>query len=56
MGGLDWGVGHLNIIVGTEGSAFANKNCPQVEAFAQFFQMPGFCPGEGCSRQELTRT
>ena len=44
---MDWGAGHLTIIVGTGGGAFANKNCPQGRAFEQFFQMPGVCPGEG---------
>ena len=41
------GAGHLTIIVGTGGGAFANKNCPLGRAFDQFFQMPGVCPG-GC--------
>ena len=27
------------------GGAFANKNCPQGQAFEQFFQMPGVYPG-----------
>ena len=56
---MDWGAGHLTIIVGTGGGAFANKNCPQGRAFEQFFQMPGVCRGfarGGCSRLELTRT
>ena len=35
----------MTIIVGTGGGAFANKNCPQGQAFEQFFQMPGVCPG-----------
>ena len=52
---MDWGAGHLTIIVGTGGGAFANKNCPQDRAFEHFFQMPGVCLG-GCSRLELTRT
>ena len=57
---MDWGAGHLSIIVGTGGRAFANKNCPQGRALEQFFQMPGVCPGVcpggGCSRLESTRT
>ena len=44
---MDWGAGHLTIIVGTGGGAFANKNCPQGQAFEQFFQMPGVYPGGG---------
>ena len=44
---MDWGAGHLTIIVGTGGGAFANKNCPQCRAFEQFFQMPGGLPGGG---------
>ena len=47
IGLTDWGAGHLAIIVGTGGGAFANKNCPQGRAFDQFFQMPGVCPGAG---------
>ena len=39
------GAGHLTIIVGTRGGAFANKNCPQGQAFDFFFQVPGVCPG-----------
>ena len=31
------GAGHLTIIVGTRGGAFANKNCPQGQAFDFFF-------------------
>ena len=46
----------MTIIIGTAGRAFANKNCQQGQAFDQFFQMPGVCPGEGCSRLELTCT
>ena len=42
---MDWGAGHLTIIVETGGGAFTNKNCPQGRAFEQFFQMPGVCPG-----------
>ena len=42
---MDWGAGHLTIIVGTGGGAFANKNCPQDRAFEHFFQMPGGLPG-----------
>ena len=42
---MDWGAGHLTIIVGTGGGAFDNKNCPQDRAFEQFFQMPRVCPG-----------
>ena len=26
---MDWGAGHLTIIVGTGGGAFVDKNCPQ---------------------------
>ena len=33
--------GYLTIIVGMAGRAFANKNCPQGQAFDQFFQIPG---------------
>ena len=42
---MDWRAGHLTTTEGTEGGAFANKNCPQVRAFEQFFQMLGVCPG-----------
>ena len=46
---MDWGTGHLTIIVGTGDGAFANNNCPQDRAFVNFFQMtrvcPGVCPG-----------
>ena len=38
---MDWRAGHLTTTEGTEGGAFANKNCPQGRAFEQFFQMPG---------------
>ena len=44
-----WGLtggGHLTIIVGTGGWAFANKNCPQSRAFHNFFKCPGFAGGE----------
>ena len=47
---MDWGAGHLTIIVGTGGGAFANKN------LNNFFKCPGYTRGEGCSRLELTRT
>ena len=55
------GSGDLTIIVGTRGGAFANKNCLQVRAFDNIFQVPGICPGvcpgaERCSRLELTCT
>ena len=33
------------IIVGTEGGAFANKNCSHEGELDQLFQMPGVCPG-----------
>ena len=42
---MEWRAGHLTIIVGMGGGAFANKNCPQDRAFEQFFQMLGVCPG-----------
>ena len=42
---MDWRAGHLTTTEGTGDGAFANKNCPQGRAFAQFFQMPGVCPG-----------
>ena len=42
---IDWGAGHMTIIVGTGGGAFANKSCPQGRAFEQFFKCPGVCPG-----------
>ena len=36
IGLMDWGAGHLTIIVGTGDGAFANERCPH----------PGFaCPG-----------
>ena len=48
--------GHLTIIVGTGGGAFANKNYPQGRAFDKTFQVPGVCrgvcPRGGCSRLE----
>ena len=45
IGRMDWGVGHLTIIVGTGGGTFANKNCPQSCAFDHFFQMSRVCRG-----------
>ena len=57
---MDWRAGHLTTREGTGGGAFAKKNCPQNRAFERFFQMPGVCPGgcpgEGCSRLELSGT
>ena len=54
---MDWGAGHLTIIVETGGGVFTNKNCPQGRVFHHFFQMLGVCPGPGaCSRLELTST
>ena len=50
------GAGRLTIIVGTRGGAFANKNCPQGQAFDIFFSSARGLPGRGCSRLELTRT
>ena len=38
---MDWGAGHLTIIVGTGGGPFANKKCPQGRAFELFFKCPG---------------
>ena len=35
----------MTIIVGTRGREFANKNCPQGQAFGQFFQVPWACLG-----------
>ena len=56
---MDWRAGHSTTTEGTEGGAFANKNCPQGRAFELFFQMPGVCsgvcPGGRCLRLELTR-
>ena len=44
------GAGHLTIVVGTGGGAFAKKNYPQGRAFANFFQVLGVCTGGGgCS-------
>ena len=42
---MDWGAGHLTIIVGTGGGAFVDKKCPQGRTFEQFFQMPGYARG-----------
>ena len=42
---MDWGAGHLTIIVRTWDGALADKNCPQGRAFEQFFQMPGYARG-----------
>ena len=39
------GAGHLTIVVGTGGGAFAKKNYPQGRAFANFFQVLGVCTG-----------
>ena len=41
---MDWGAGHLTIIVGTGGGAFADKNCPQARGMPG--GMPGGLPGE----------
>ena len=49
---MDWRARHLTTTEGTGGGAFANKNCPQCQAFEQFFQMPG----RECWRLELTHT
>ena len=53
IGRMEWGAGHLTILIGTGDGAFANKNCPPDQAFFNFFFR--VCPG-GCSRLELTRT
>ena len=53
---MDWGSGHLTIIVGTGTGHLPTKIFPQGRAFDQYFQMPGVCPGGGCSRLELTCT
>ena len=45
IGRMDWGAGHLTIIVGTGDVVFANINC---RPFDQFFQIPGVCPGDAC--------
>ena len=45
---MDWGAGHLTIIVGTGGRAFANKNCPQSRTlFSNARGMLGDLPGGG---------
>ena len=44
------GAGHLVIMVGTRGGAFAIENCPQGRSFEHFFQMPGGLPGGGDAR------
>ena len=51
IGLMDWGARRLIVLEGTGGGggAFANKKCPEGQAFDQFFKMPGvwpgFCPG-----------
>ena len=45
IGRMNWGAGHLIIIEGTGGWAFANKDCPRGRAFDQFFKCPGFAWG-----------
>ena len=47
IGLMDWGTGHLIVIVGTGGGAFANENCLRGRAFYHFFQTPGVCPARG---------
>ena len=42
---MDWGSGHLTIIVGTGTGHLPTKIFPQGRAFDQYFQMPGVCPG-----------
>ena len=49
---LDWGAGHLTILVGTGGGVFSNKNCPQGRTFDHLFQLPGVWPGV-CIRGKL---
>ena len=56
---MDWRAGHLTTTEGTGGEAFANKKCPQVRAFEQFFQMPRYARvfvRGGYSRPELACT
>ena len=42
---MDRGAGHLAIIVGTGGGAFANENCRLGQAFDHFINCPGICLG-----------
>ena len=44
IGRMDWGAGHLTIIVGTGSGTFADKNCPPDQAFFNFFS--GFARGD----------
>ena len=44
---MDWGVGHLTVIVGTGVGVFTNENCLLGRAFDHFSQMPGVCSGMG---------
>ena len=44
---IDWGAGHLTVIVGTVGGAFGNKNCPLGRAFDHFFKCLGFAEEGG---------
>ena len=55
---MDWGAGHLTIIVG-KGGYLPTKTARRAGHLNIFFQMPRVCPGVcqgGCSRLELTRT
>ena len=44
---MDWGIGHLTVIVRTGGGVFANESCPQGRAFNQFLPIPGVSRGRG---------
>ena len=42
---MDCGSGHLTVIVGTEGGAFAKESSRRAEHLNTFFQCPGFSRG-----------
>ena len=42
---MDWGVGHLTVVIGMGGGAFANESSLQGWAFAHFFWCSGICSG-----------
>ena len=50
IGRMDWGAGHLTVIIGTGGGSTKT-----VRHLNNFFECPGFARG-GCSRLELTHT
>ena len=55
IGRMDWGAGHLTIIIGTGVGHLPTKISRRAGHLSNFFKCPCFCPGR-YSRLELTRT